>query len=270
MKAAYVTWDGPDPERETVLSAWLAEGIEGAPVRWDDPEADWSSFDAAVVRSPWDYVGRRDEFIGWAWRAEQHTRLLNPASVLEWNTDKTYMKHLGVPTVPTHWSSLALPDWAEYVVKPTISAGARDTMRTASKDEAAAFAASLEAQGRPVMVQPYVESVEHEGELSLHYFNGQFSHAVRRTPLLLPGIADLNDAGIKATLRDPDDDQFDLAEEILGKVAEPLLYARVDLVRMPGGEPVMIELELTEPYLYLDTELDAPAMFARALKEMLA
>ncbi|WP_214106367.1 ATP-grasp domain-containing protein [Acrocarpospora catenulata] len=269
MRVAYVTWDGPDDEREPVLAAWLGLGIEGAPARWDDPAVDWSSFDAAVVRSAWDYVDRRDEFLAWARRAEAATRLFNPASVLTWNTDKTYLRDLGVPIVPTHWSSTGLPDWAEYVVKPAISAGARDTIRTADRARAEAFAAELESQGRTVMIQPYLESVEHEGELSLHYFAGQFSHAVRRNPMLVPGLGDLGEANGKATLRDPDDDQFELAERVLGQVAEDLLYARVDLVRMPDGEPVLIELELTEPYLYLAYELDAADMFARALAGML-
>ncbi|WP_066948667.1 ATP-grasp domain-containing protein [Microtetraspora fusca] len=271
MKVAYVTFADPlghDDERETALAAWLGEGVQGTPVRWDDPEADWASFDAAVVRSAWDYIERRDEFVAWAHRVGGLTRLLNPASVLEWNTDKTYLRDLGVPTVPTHWSHEGIPKWEEYVVKPAISAGARDTIRTADRAVAEAHAARLAAEGRTVMVQPYLESVEHEGELSLLYFGGEFSHAVRRHPMLAGGGEEL-DLNNRATLRDPDVDQFELAELVLSKVSEPLLYARVDLVRMPDGEPVLIELELTEPYLFLRYELDAPGLFARALAAML-
>ncbi|GIH24307.1 ATP-grasp domain-containing protein [Acrocarpospora phusangensis] len=271
MKVAYVTWDGPDDEREPVLAAWLGADIEGAPVRWDDPAADWSSFDAAVVRSTWDYTHRRDEFTAWARRAGAATRLLNPATVLTWNTDKTYLRDLGVPIVPTHWTAVDIPVWDEYVVKPAISAGARDTIRTRDRQQAEAFAVELESQGRTIMVQPYLPTVEHEGELSLLYFNGQFSHAVRRNPMLPPqGVSASATELTRYSLRDPDDDQFELAEQVLGQVAEELLYARVDLVRMPDGEPVLIELELTEPYLYLEAELDAPDMFAKALADMLA
>lgn len=272
MKVAYVTTDHPaaeqDDERETALTAWLGAGIEGSPVNWRDPRVDWSDFDAAVVRSPWDYILYRDEFVAWAHRVGSVTRLLNPAPVIEWNTDKTYLRTLGVPTVPTHWAEpgTELPEWDEYVVKPAVSAGARDTIRTTDRNAAESHAATLLAAGRTVMVQPYVPSVEQEGELSLLYFGGQFSHAVRRHPMLT-GVAET--AENRATLRDPDDDQFAFAERVLAAVPETLLYARVDLVRMPDGEPVLIELELTEPYLFLRHELAAPDLFAEALAEML-
>src|SRR4051812_19950259 len=96
-KVAYVTFADPaglDDEREITLAGWLGAGLEGAPAHWDDPAVDWSSFDAAVVRSPWDYIERRDEFVAWAHRTESRTRLFNPASVIEWNTDKTYLRDL--------------------------------------------------------------------------------------------------------------------------------------------------------------------------------
>ncbi len=269
MKVAYVTFPnllGHDDEREIVLAAWAEVGIQGTAVLWDDPAADWASFDAAVVRSTWNYTDRRDEFVAWARRAESLTRLLNPASVIERNTDKTYLRDLGVPIVPTHWSASGFPEWDEYVVKPTISASARGTIRTKDRGEAEARAARLVADGWSVMVQPYIDSVEHEGELSLLYFGGEFSHAVRRRPMLGGGEVDRES---RARLRDPDADQFELAELVLGKVPEDLLYARVDLVRMPDGEPVLIELELTEPYLFLRYEFDAPGLFARALAGML-
>ncbi|WP_055481662.1 ATP-grasp domain-containing protein [Sphaerimonospora mesophila] len=282
MKVAYVTTGHPvagdDDERETVLAAWYGAGIEGSPVVWDDPRVDWSSFDAAVVRSTWDYIERRDEFVAWAHRAGAATRLFNPASVIEWNTDKTYLRDLGSPTVPTHWAAPGagfsgegspeggFPVWDEYVVKPTISAGARGALRTADRAVAEKHAARLLGEGRTVMVQPYLKSVEHEGELSLLYFGGQFSHAVRRHPML--SDTEVTAAG-RATLRDPDDDQFALAERVLAEVPPDLLYARVDVARTPEGEPVLMELELTEPYLFLRYELAAPDMFAQVLADLL-
>ncbi|WP_433497420.1 ATP-grasp domain-containing protein [Sphaerimonospora sp. CA-214678] len=282
MKVAYVTAGHPvaghDDEREIVLAAWYGAGIEGSPVVWDDPRVDWSSFDAAVVRSAWDYVERRDEFVAWARLAGAATRLFNPAPVIEWNTDKTYLRDLGVPTVPTRWAAPGVgfsgegpadggfPVWDEYVVKPTISAGARGALRTADRAVAEKHAAGLLGEGRTVMVQPYLKSVEHEGELSLLYFAGQFSHAVRRHPML--SDSEITTAN-RATLRDPDDDQFALAERVLAEVSSDLLYARVDLARTPEGEPVLMELELTEPYLFLRYELAAPDLFARALADLL-
>ncbi len=270
ITCAYVTFadpDGHDDERDPALAAWREQGIEGRAVRWDDPGADWSAFDAVVVRSAWDYIDRRAEFLDWAWRVESVTRLLNPAGILAQNTDKTYLRELGVPIVPTHWSSQDLPDWEEYVVKPAISAGARDTIRTAEAGAAQAHAAALEAAGRTPMVQPYLDMVESEGETSLLYFNRRLSHTVRRNPMLASGVTLADNA--RGELRDPAPDQVELAEKVLAAIPQALLYARVDLVRLPDGRPAVMELELTEPYLYLRYEPGAAANLAGALRELL-
>ncbi|GAA0945607.1 hypothetical protein [Nonomuraea longicatena] len=258
---------GIDDERDGVLGAWREAGIDGELVRWDDPAVDWSSYDAAVVRSVWDYVHRRAEFLDWAHRVESVSRLLNPAAVLAANTDKTYLRELGVPVVPTHWSSRELPAWAEYVVKPTISAGARDTVRTGDRNAAAAHAAALETAGRAPMVQPYLDMVETEGEHSLVYFNRRLSHTVRRIPMLAGNLGEAD--AVRAEAREPARDQVELAERVLAAIPQPLLYARVDLVRLPDGSPAVIELELTEPYLYLKFAPEAPRLFAEALRDLL-
>ncbi|WP_344480561.1 hypothetical protein [Nonomuraea monospora] len=256
-----------DDEQEPMLAAWREAGIEGRVERWDDAAVDWSSYDVVVVRSVWDYVLRRAEFLAWARRVQSVTRLLNPYTVLESNTDKTYLRDLGVPIVPTHWSSRELPDWPEYVVKPSVSGGARDTTRTADRAEAARLAAELEAAGRTPMVQPYLDMVESEGETSLLYFGGRLSHAVRRSPMLAAGATDADNA--RAQFRTPAPDQVELAEKVLTAIPHVLLYARIDLVRLPDGRPAVIEAELTEPYLYLSHEPGAAARFAAVLRELL-
>ncbi|WP_245966220.1 ATP-grasp domain-containing protein [Sphaerisporangium album] len=282
MKIAYVTYDGPDDDREVVLPYWREAGIDGAAVSWDDPSADWASFDAAVVRSTWNYVDRRQEFVDWAHRVGRLTRLLNPASVLERNTDKTYLRDLeagGVPIVPTHWvgpdDDTDVSSWAgwrpgeEYVVKPSVSAGARDTIRTGDAAEATRQAEMIVATGKVAMVQPYLRMVEEEGELSLLYFGGRFSHAVRRTAMLADGTAAPRANHVGADLRDPAPDQVAVAEKTLGEIPETLLYARVDLVRLPDGTPALMELELTEPYFYLAFAPGSPERFTKALRDLL-
>ncbi|MET9337669.1 hypothetical protein [Nonomuraea sp. NPDC003804] len=256
-----------DDERDPVLAAWRAAGIEGRAVRWDDPGVDWSVFDAAVVRSVWDYVDRRPEFLAWAKATAGVTRLLNPAPILDANTDKTYLRELGLPAVPTHWSADDLPDWPEYVVKPAVSAGARDTIRTTDRAVARAHAQALTDAGRTPMVQPYLDMVEAEGETSLLYFNRTFSHAVRRNAMLAGGQT-LADNG-RADLRTPAPDLVELAEKVLAAVPGDLLYARVDLIRLPDGSPALMELELTEPYLYLSHMDGAADRLAQALTELL-
>jgi glutathione synthase/RimK-type ligase-like ATP-grasp enzyme len=275
VSAAYVTFsdpDGADDEQEPTLAAWAGAGIAGHVVRWDDPEVDWAAFDAVVVRSVWDYVDRRAEFLEWARRVESVTRLLNPAAVLERNTDKTYLRDLKAPAIPTYWvgpgETVDFPVLDEYVVKPTVSAGARDTIRTGDRQEAEAHAARLAAEGRTAMIQPYLDMVETEGETSLLYFGGRFSHAIRRNPMLAGSATAPGEGNDHGELRTPDPDQVALAEQVLAEFPG-VLYARVDLVRLPDGSPVLIELELTEPYLFLRYAPDAAANLARALAEAL-
>ncbi|MEV6863100.1 hypothetical protein AB0M44_19120 [Streptosporangium subroseum] len=276
ISAAYVTFadeEGADDEKEIVLEAWADAGIAGHIVRWDDPEVDWAAFDVVVVRTPWDYVLRRAEFVSWAYRVESVTRLLNPAAVLERNTDKTYLRDLETPTIPTYWvapgEAVDFPVLDEYVVKPAISAGARGAIRTGDRKKAAAHAAHLVAEGQTAMIQPYLDMVEAEGETSLLYFGGRFSHAVRRGPMLAANVTGLDGENVHAELRAPDPDQLALAERVLGEFPD-VLYARVDLVRLADGTPVLIELELTEPYLFLRHAPEGAANLARALAEVAA
>ncbi|WP_433253850.1 ATP-grasp domain-containing protein [Streptosporangium sp. CA-135522] len=273
--AAYVTFadpDGFDDEKEPALAAWAEVGIAGHIARWDDPEVDWAAFDAVVVRSPWDYVIRRAEFLDWARRVESVTRLFNPVAVLERNTDKTYLRDLKALAIPTYWvapgEAVDFPVLDEYVVKPTVSSGARDAIRTGDRDMALAHAATLVADGQTAMIQPYLDMVEAEGETSLLYFGGRFSHAVRRNPMLAGNTAAPGQEAREPELRDPEPDQLALAERVLAQCPY-LLYARVDLVRLPDGSPVLIEVELTEPYLFLRYTPDGAANLACALAEAL-
>ncbi|WP_202638540.1 ATP-grasp domain-containing protein [Bailinhaonella thermotolerans] len=277
MRVAYVTFEDREVDTEipVVLGAWAAEGLDGEALRWDDAEADWSAFDAAVIRSTWDYVPRRAEFTAWARRTSQVTRLFNPAGVIERNTDKTYLRDLaaaGIPIVPTEWfgpgdEPVLANDWAETVVKPNVSVGAQDTSRHDSREGATAAIRAIQESGRTAMVQPYLDMVEAEGETSLLFFGGRYSHAVRR-----PAMLARDGSGALATgdPREAAADQLELARAVLAEIGEPLLYARVDLVRSASGDPLLIELELTEPHLFLAAHEKAPARFAGALRDLLA
>lgn len=257
---------------EPLRDALRARGADAVPAVWDDPSVAWDAFDLVVVRSTWDYVTRLGEFLGWA-RAVP--RLANPAHLLAWNTDKTYLRSLadaGVPVVPTRWAdgpaSLRemASDWGDIVVKPNVSAGARDTLRCGSGDPAGqALLDAIVAGGRTAMVQPYLDSVEGYGERSLLFAEGTFTHAVRRNPALsTEGFARYD-----AELVTPRNTELDVAARALAAVGEPLLYARVDVVPGPDGTPLLIELEATEPQLFLRfspaaAEVLADAVVARA------
>jgi O-ureido-D-serine cyclo-ligase len=264
-----------DEDLVPLLRALRERGAHAEVVCWDEPAADWSAFDLALVRSTWDYSGRRGEFLGWARRAAAQTRLHNRAPVLEWNTDKHYLAELasrGAPVVETWFlepgQAAVLPDrLEELVVKPTVSAGAKDTARyqvrrSEEREEALCHLRSLLEAGRGAMVQPYLAQVEGEGETALVYIRGQLSHAVRKGPLLPARRRQVTGlfAPEEIAPRLPRADEVEVGERALRALAgipglsgqEPLLYARVDLIRDESGAPRLLELEVTEPSLFLD------------------
>jgi len=258
-----------DEDGAALLEALDAEGVQAAPVVWDSG-ADWAAYDLVVVRSTWDYDRRREQFLAWA---ASVPRLANPADVLAWNTDKTYLQALasaGVPVVETTWlvpGDVFTPPAGPYVVKPTVSAGARDTAAYDGGADASAHVQRLLAAGRPVMVQPYLPQVDVLGETSVLCFEGEVSHAASKSALLQVGAGVRNDIDSRAfvTPAEPTRAQVDLAKAALAVVGQPLLYARVDLVPGPDG-PLLLELELTEPSLFLRHAEGATARFAAAVR----
>ncbi len=240
-----------------LVAALARRGVAVSTPVWDDPGVDWPAYDVVVIRSTWDYVPRRDEFVRWA--ASVGARLRNPPEVVRWNTDKTYLRTLagrGVPVVPTEWLApgepvdLAVLGWPEVVVKPAISAGSRQTGRFLASDQAAAQALADTISGT-VMVQPYLTSVEDHGERSLMFFGGEFSHAVRRTPSLgFEGTVGAAEPA-RATAEEVAFAERALDAAVPGAAGRPLLYARVDLVRDATDALNLIELELVEPQLFL-------------------
>ena len=258
-----------DEDGAALLEALDAEGVRAAPVVWDSG-ADWAAYDLVVVRSTWDYDRRREQFLAWA---ASVPRLANPADVLAWNTDKTYLQALasaGVPVVETTWlvpGDVFTPPAGPYVVKPTVSAGARDTAAYDGGADASAHVQRLLAAGRPVMVQPYLSQVDVLGETSVLCFEGEVSHAASKSALLQVGAGVRNDIDSRAfvTPAEPSRAQVDLAKAALAVVGQPLLYARVDLVPGPDG-PLLLELELTEPSLFVRHAEGAAARFAAAVR----
>jgi hypothetical protein len=269
----------------------LAADLNATWAVWDDEDVAWDAFDVVLVRSVWDADRRRDEFVRWAHRVAGRTRLLNPAEVLEWNTDKGYLGELpgeGLPTVPTRFLAPghpllddvleALGSPAEIVVKPAQSAGSRDTARFVTADGldgAVALTARIHGEGKVVMVQPYLRSVDERGETALLYFGGAYSHAICKGQILEAGAEPFtgdDTADPHIAPRVPSRAERKLGDDVIRwlmrRFGRPLAYARVDLVEDADGHPVVIELELTEPQLYLpfaDGATDRLAGAVRAL-----
>jgi glutathione synthase/RimK-type ligase-like ATP-grasp enzyme len=251
---------------------------------WDDPAVDWERYDLVVVRSTWDYHLRRDEFVAWAQRLGP--RLVNPPAILAWNTDKRYLHEIAEAGLPVVDTSLVEPgEWfsppaGEYVVKPTVSAGSRDTARFEGGDgdanRARALVQAIHHSGRTAMVQPYVASVDTRGETAMLFFDGEFSHAIHKGPLLHPGQAPTGEVFAPETIeaRTATAAERAVADGIVAWVRQRFCgapaYARVDLVEDAGGAPLLLELELTEPSLFFAHAPDGPAGFAAALRRRLA
>jgi glutathione synthase/RimK-type ligase-like ATP-grasp enzyme len=262
---------------DRLLGGALADrGVEALPVVWDGVQPRWENLDLCLVRSTWDYHDKYEEFLAWTRQVERATTLHNPAALIAWNSDKTYLRELdeaGVPTVPTAWVDrgsdldveqlLAREGWEEAVVKPVVDLGAKNLHRVRAGEGEAQDALAAALSRSAAMIQPFLPSLEAEGEISLIYIDGHFSHAVRKRPA--PGDFRVQSIwGGTAEATTPEPDQPQLAERALAQLADPPLYARVDLVTDLTGNPALIELELIEPNLYMGDHPPAAATLADA------
>lgn len=254
---------GEDVDEALALPALAAAGADVRLVDWDDPDVDWSGFDRAVLRSTWDYPERRAEFLTRLDEIAAATDLRNPPDVVRWSMDKHYLADLAKAGVPVTATTFVEPGdepvlpAGEFVVKPAIGAGSRDAASYAPEqaDLALAHVRRLQAQGAAALVQPLLPSVATEGEWPFLFFGGRFSHAASKRVTLPRGgtITGLYAAETNAAWQ-PEPAQLEVAHAALEVAAArfgSLAYARVDLVRAEDGSPVVLELELVEPSLFL-------------------
>jgi O-ureido-D-serine cyclo-ligase len=259
-----------DEDMPSLESALRAAGADVTIAEWDRPH-NWSRFDIAVLRSTWDYPQRLVEFLDWAEAVSRVTRLLNPLPVVRWNSDKHYLHDLAqkeVPSVLTRFVEpgdrpdpgiaelLGQPGVDEFVVKPAVGGGSRDAQRFGreEQEQAARHAQRMLSESRSVLLQPYLNRVDEYGETALIYFEGEFSHAIRKGPLLKrkEGPTTALFAKESITPRVPDSSELAVGARALNALQFPTpLYARVDLIRDQNGDPVVLELELIEPSLFL-------------------
>ncbi len=269
----------PDPDAAPLQDALASMGVGSTLVAWDDPGAEWASLSSVLVSSTWDSVDRPVGYLAWVRRVGAATMLANPAAVIEWGLDKVHQRELagaGVPVVLQHgcpgssWASL--PE-ADFVVKPSVSAGGRGTAIYAGGDPAAlVHVRALQALGQTVMVQDYLPSVEGPGDVDLVFFDGAFSQAVVKKPFLRKGEGVIERPWERmswAGLTSPSLAQVALADRTDQFVSEPLgcrlTFARVDLMEGHRGGPLLLEVELVDPYLSLDIEPAAAGRLAGAL-----
>ncbi|WP_133740787.1 ATP-grasp domain-containing protein [Actinorugispora endophytica] len=282
-----------DYDMPLLLDACQETGLKAETCSWEDPGVHWRGFDAVLLRSPWSYVERLPDFLAWCESVTALTRLFNPLRVSRWSLDKHYMADLsahGVPVVPSGFvgpGADPFPAWrgflaehpgaGEFVVKPTVGAYSKDVRRftRSSEPEAVRHVSRLLDKGRHVLLQPYVESVDRDGETDLVYFSGVYSHAIRKSAMLMPdGTVNVPTFESRRAREATEDERavasaaLDAAVSHLG-LRRPLLYARVDLIRGADRSPVVLEVELCEPSLNLSFAEGSALRFARALADRL-
>ena len=273
---------GIDYDMPLLLEAVRAAGIAVDEVCWDDESIDWSTYNHVVIRSTWDYHRRYDEFMQWVHSVSSVSTMSNSLDVITWNTDKHYLAEvaaMGLPVVPTVFIEPGHDGWpdqvhdllahGDVVVKPAISAGSNDTERHSNIDAAQKHISELLSAHRSVMLQPYMADVDVESETGLVFIDGKFSHAFAKGALLAQeknmsgGLYAEEEIGV----RQPTAEQLLIGERAVKWLTSRfgnLLYARVDLLPTAQG-PVIIEIELTEPSLYLLLRPDAAPELAHAL-----
>lgn len=280
----------PDPADKTYVGRWpevlerLKATLEstGATVTatpWTDHVEDASglaAYDLILPVIAWGYHRDHGRWLkACATWSEAGLAVANPAEVLRWNSDKTYLARLadkGVPIPKTRWTDRVTQDQVDaafaetggpvLIVKPTVSAGAFRTLRLTRGEVLG------DAPEGAAMIQPYLKSIETEGETSLLFFGGRFSHAVNKRPVAGDFRIQVQFGGLYRAVT-PDAAATALAEQVLAAIGEPLLYARIDMARDDAGQWVLMEAELIEPDFYLDHDPANGAGFAEAVKARL-
>lgn len=268
------------PSEQPLLGLLKAEGHSTEPVVWNDPSVDWKRFDGLLVRSIWDYHLYPTDYFNWLQQLEElHVRTWNPVPVLKWNAHKFYLHDLeqkGVAVAPTLFvkqgdggvlEKIHEQGWSDIVVKPAISAsGYRTHSFAVESDEAEQYLKDAASHG-DFLVQPFLHAIAAAGEVSLIFLSNTFSHAVLKKPKQ-GDFRVQKEYGGKSIPFTPENSIILAAEEILRLSAMEILYARVDGV-IDNGQFLLMELELIEPDLFLETKRGAVGEFARGFLKRL-
>ena len=268
------------PDDRLAAEALARRGITVVPAIWNDPKVDWASFDRVIVRSPWDYHEHATDFLNWFSTLDRAgVPVDNPTPILRWNLDKVYLKWIeerGGSVVPTEWipkggsvevaEVLKRRGWIKGVVKPTVSASAHNTWivsAASSAEDAKRIAPLLKRSG--LMIQPFLAEIETEGEISMLFYGGKYSHAVRKRPASGDFRVQTEHGGTVEPAT-PTAETLREAQRIVDLRGDELLYARVDGV-VVGDEFLLMEFEVLEPQLFFPFHPQAAERFADAVMD---
>lgn len=255
-------------------------GWDVSAVPWCQKDKPWSDFDAVIIRSTWDYPPVLQQFLQTLETIDTQTRLANPLELVWWNLSKTYLRDLesaGVGIVPTLWiddlneaalrSDMEFSTSGDRVIKPVVGANGVDAYHLSESISPELTEELLTVfHQRPCMIQPFMDNVIAEGEYSLFYFNGHYSHAILKTPTANE-FRSQEERGATIKLVRPQALLRQRGFQALECVSPKPLYARIDFVRDDRNDFRVMEMELIEPSLYLRMHPDAPLRFARAIDE---
>lgn len=267
----------PDGETDGIIAALARRGVHAELHPWNGPFP-FASAPLVVCRTTWDYLSDIAGFRSWIAAVGTVTALENPPELIAWNLHKSYLVHLaraGVPVIETcvlsagasdGQRSAALAAFAEVVIKPAISGGAVGALRAVGGDPAAAAHLDRLLTRGDALIQPYEPAIA-GGEVSLIYFGGEYSHAVRKTPDRADWRVQVHHGGVNMPY-EPRDEELAVGASVLAALPAPPLYARIDLVG--GRAPKLMEAELIEPELFLGLAPRAAGRYASVLCARLA
>ena len=276
-------FEGAEVNEDDRLIAFLQhKNLNVTAVSWNNPDINWKQFDLIVLKSPWDYHDHIDAFLSWIRTLQNEgIQVLNPPETILWNSDKKYLTEIAEAQLPVIPSVLlekgTAPDWGTYfhhwntdkiVVKPCVSAGAKNTVLLPIADiEARCAELKVLIAAEDFLVQPYLKEVE-QGEWSLLFFGGTFSHAILKTPKDGDFRVQHSHGGSfsQAAL---DHTFIQKAGAYVEKFAKGSLYVRVDGI-IKDDEFYLMELEMIEPYLYLDEADGAFDRYYDALMKLIS
>lgn len=255
-------------------------GWEIEDIPWDQRGVDWNRFDVVVIRSPWDYQQHLDRFLDVLGTIETSDAMLfNPLEIVRWNITKSYLQDLkrrAAPVIPTHFLESPTAQQLQTIacdnapgrsiIKPLVGANADDTFPFDADSGEKAFTQLAQLfSGRTALVQPFLPAVVTEGEYSVIFFNGTFSHAVLKTVKAGDYRVQEEHGGGVTPIASPDAGLVSTAQSVMRCLPELPLYARVDLVSTEDRRFLVMEVELIEPALYFRFAEDAPRVFADAI-----
>ncbi len=258
-----------DPDERPLLAALEGAGLRAGSLGWDDPMADFGAARLTLLRATWNYPEQPARFLDWIERTARVSTVVNAPEVVRWNIHKGYLLELGgagVPVVPTvlvpRGELTPLDQLArqhgfdDVVIKPAVSCGSRETRRFRAHERAAgeAHLRSLVAS-EDALIQPYLPAVEGYGERALVWIDGEVTHAVRKSPRFADGQEWISETVPVSPA------ELALAQAAIAAAPPSLLYARIDIVPGPDGDPLLMELELIEPSLFFALSERALARF---------